>query len=297
MKLLAKYNNGNYTVKIFSDGTKIRYNDLDNFTPEFAECMDVTITNKCNGGCKWCYLNCTEEGKHADLHNPIFDSVHAGTEMAINANDLTHPDLEEFLIKMRDKGVIVNITINQMHLISELSKLKEWQSKHLIWGIGISLTNSKDTRLFDAISQLKNTVIHVIDGCFTKADLENLANHNICLLVLGFKHKGRGLEYYELHKDEVDSNIQFLKEHIYDYKHQFNGFGFDNLASDDLNIRSIVGEEKWEQNHMGEEGEFTYFFDAVNKKFAISSMETEMYDALDTVDDMFKTVRKMQGFS
>ena len=33
-----------------------------------------------------------------------------------------------------------------------------------------------------------------------------------------------------------------------------------------------------------------------NKKFAISSMETEMFDELDTFDDMFKAVRKMRGF-
>ena len=55
MKLLAKYKNGNYTVRLFDDGTKIRVNDLDNLTPDFAESMDVTITEKCNGGCKYCF--------------------------------------------------------------------------------------------------------------------------------------------------------------------------------------------------------------------------------------------------
>ena len=47
MNLLAKYKNGNYNVKIYDDGTKIRYNDLDNLTPEFAESNDVTITTVC----------------------------------------------------------------------------------------------------------------------------------------------------------------------------------------------------------------------------------------------------------
>lgn len=55
MKLLAKYKNGNYTVRLFDDGTKIRMNDLDNLTPDFAESMDVTITEKCNGGCEYCF--------------------------------------------------------------------------------------------------------------------------------------------------------------------------------------------------------------------------------------------------
>lgn len=54
-QLIAKYKNGNYTVRLFSDGTKIRMNDLDNLTPDFAESMDVTITTKCNGGCQYCF--------------------------------------------------------------------------------------------------------------------------------------------------------------------------------------------------------------------------------------------------
>lgn len=296
-KLIAKYQNGNYTVRLFDNGTKIRMNDLDNLTPEFAESMDVTITTKCNGGCKYCYLNCNEQGVHADLTDPIFDSVHAGTEMAINANDLSHPGLEEFLIKMKDKGVVTNITINQKHLMINVDTLKDWQDRQLVWGIGISLTDSSDPRLLEAMSKLNNTVLHVIDGCLTKQDLDNLANHDVKMLILGFKHKGRGIDYYNDHKEEVDSNIEYLKNHLYDYRDLFNGFGFDNLSTLDLEIQKLVTPEQWETNHMGEEGEFTFFYDAVNKKFAISSMETEMFDKLDTFDDMFKEVRRMRGFS
>ena len=60
MKLLTKYQNGNYTVRLFNDGTKIRMNNLDNFTPAFAESMDVTITEKCNGHCKYCFFKDVE---------------------------------------------------------------------------------------------------------------------------------------------------------------------------------------------------------------------------------------------
>lgn len=295
MKLLAKYQNGNYTVRLFDDGTKIRMNDLDNLTPAFAESMDVTITEKCNGGCPYCYLGCTEQGKHADLTNPIFDTVHAGTEMAINANDMTHPGLEDFLIKMKDKGVIVNITINQKHLKVNVDKLRDYQSRQLVWGIGISLTDSTDPILWE--NGLKNTVLHVIDGCLSKTDLENLSNHNVKMLVLGFKHKGRGVDYYNDHKEEVDSNIEYLKNHLYDYRDKFNGFGFDNLSTLDLEIQKLVTPEQWETNHMGSEGEFTFFFDAVHNKFAISSMETTMYNLedTDTFDTMFHKVRHYAG--
>ena len=48
MKLLGKYQNGNYKVMLLEDGTKIRYNNLDNLTPDFAESMDVKLTDKCS---------------------------------------------------------------------------------------------------------------------------------------------------------------------------------------------------------------------------------------------------------
>ena len=49
MRLLTKYKNGNYIVRLYEDGTKIRMNNLDNLTPLFAESIDVTITEKCSG--------------------------------------------------------------------------------------------------------------------------------------------------------------------------------------------------------------------------------------------------------
>lgn len=298
-KLIAKYENGNYTVRLFDNGTKIRMNDLDNLTPDFAESMDVSVTTCCNGKCQYCYLNCTEQGKHANLNNPILETVHAGTEMAINLNDLSHPDLENFLIRMKDKGVIVNATINQKHIKQHLNTLKDWQDRHLLWGIGISLTNSNDNSIIEANEQLKNVVVHIIDGCFSKEDIENLSDHNIKLLVLGFKHKGRGIEYYNQHKDEVNNNINFLKEHLMDYKSKYNSFGFDNLAIEDLEIQKKVSPEQWKTNHMGDEGEFTMYVDLCNNQYAVSSMETEnIFDIkeTDTVDTIFHHIRHIVGF-
>lgn len=303
MKLLNKYQNGNYTVRLFDDGTKIRMNNLDNLTPEFAESIDVTITEKCSGTkesplCKYCYLGCTEKGKHADLTNPILDTVHAGTEMAINSNDMTHPGLEDFLIRMKEKGVFVNITINQKHLKQNIDILTNWQNRKLIWGIGISLTDSTDSILWE--NELKNTVIHVIDGCFSKEDLENLSNHNIKLLILGFKHKGRGIDYYNIYKDEVDNNIKYLDEHLMEYKNQFNGFAFDTLAINNLHIQEKVGPEKWALNNMGSEGEYTFFINLIDNTYAISSMETENIFPIkkdDTLDSMFKHIRNISGYN
>ena len=56
MKLLGTYQNGNYTVKIYDDGTKIRENDLDFFEPDTVESMDIKITNSCDKMCPFCQI-------------------------------------------------------------------------------------------------------------------------------------------------------------------------------------------------------------------------------------------------
>ena len=41
MELIHNYKNGNYSVKLFDDGTKIRHNKEDNLTPQFPESIDL----------------------------------------------------------------------------------------------------------------------------------------------------------------------------------------------------------------------------------------------------------------
>lgn len=293
-KLLAHYTNGNYEVALFDDGTKIRKNDLDNLTPSFAESNDITITTRCNGGCKYCYLGCNEQGEHADLNQPFFDTLHKGQEIALNANDLSHPDLESFLERMKKQNVVCNLTINQRHLKEHLQTLREWQMRGLIFGIGISLINSRDDILWT--NGLKNTVIHCIDGLLTKEDLENLSNHNLNLLILGYKILGRGREYYQENQQNILNNIEYLQDIITRYGANFRVIAFDNLALEHLKLQSKVSEEQWKANYMGDEGSYTFFIDAVNKKFAVSSLSEKQYDYTPemTVDDMFKFIQKVR---
>ena len=99
MKLLGTYQNGNYTVKIYDNGTKIRENDLDFFEPDTVESMDIKITNSCDKMCPFCHEASTPDGKHGDILNlPFLDTLHPYTELAIGGgNPLSHPDLIPFL--------------------------------------------------------------------------------------------------------------------------------------------------------------------------------------------------------
>ena len=113
MNIIGRYRNGNYTVSLYNDGTKVRETNDDDFIPAFAECCDMKITDKCDGGCPFCYEGCTSNGKHGDLNAEFLNHLHPYTELAINGNDLTHPDLVPFLKRMKKQKVIVSMTVNQ----------------------------------------------------------------------------------------------------------------------------------------------------------------------------------------
>lgn len=291
-EILTRYKNGNYNVVLLKDGTKIRYNDLDNLTPAFAESIDCTITEKCDGGCEYCYLGCNTQGKHADLSQSFFDTLHKGQELALNGNDLSHPDLLPFLIRMEKQGVICNLTVNQKHFIKYRKVLYSLARVGLIHGLGISLTDSTDKKLYEYIQEFPNAVLHTIDGLLTETDINNLSNKNIKLLILGYKILGRGDSYYQNHKAEIENNIAWLSGNIMSLRDKFEVISFDNLAIEHLELQKKVGEKVWQQTYMGDEGSYTFYIDAVNKKFAISSLSEEQYDLLNTVDEMFGYMRK-----
>lgn len=292
-KLLANYKNGNYDVVLLEDGTKIRYNKLDNLTPSFAESIDCTITTKCDGGCEYCYLECNNNGVHADLNQPFFDTLHKGQELALNGNNLTHPDLVKFLARMKNNGVICNITLNQKHFMKHAIDIKQLEILGLVHGIGVSLTDSSDEKLYEMLSSIPNTVVHVIDGLTTKEDIDNMSDKGIKMLILGYKPIGRGKEYFNKHKAEINNNIKYLRDNLKEISKHFDVVSFDNLAIEHLNVKSLVKKDRWDELYMGDEGQYTFFVDAVNKKFAVSSLTEEKYDLMDGVDDMFRKVKEV----
>lgn len=289
--VLTTYTNGNYHVTLLNDGTKIRYNRLDNLIPAFAESIDCNITERCDGGCGYCYLGCNEDGKHADLNQSFFDTLHRGQELALNGNDLSHPQLKEFLIRMKNQGVICNLTVNQIHLIRCIDKIRELVNEELIYGLGVSLVNSADSRLYYYLKEFPNAVLHTIDGLLSSENIYNLSDKNIKLLILGYKVLGRGDDYYNKHHDEIENNIEWLKNNIMYLKNAFNVISFDNLAIEHLDLKNQVAKDIWKYSYMGDEGSYTFYIDAVNKKFALSSLSPIQYDLRDSVDEMFNYIR------
>lgn len=295
MKILGGYKNGNYNVTIFDDGTKIRENKEDYFEADFPECMDIKITNFCDMGCKYCHENSSVKGEHGDILNAEFiDTLRPFTELAIGGgNPLSHPDLMEFLKKLKEKKIIANMTVNQTHfqlhqnVINDLIRTEN----DLIKGLGISLTNPSD-EFIEQVKQYPNVVIHVIAGVVTLEQLEKISDNGLKILILGYKEFRRGEEYYQEHSDTVNKNIEDLKEALPTLIEKFKVVSFDNLAIEQLAVKNLMSEDEWNEFYMGDDGKFTMYIDMVNKQFARSSTSKVRYDLKPTIDEMFRTVKE-----
>ena len=290
LKLLGVYKNGNYTVKVLSDGTKIRETLEDEFIPSFAENCDCKITDKCDGGCPFCYEGCTPNGKHGDILNYKFlDTLHPYTELAINGNDMSHPDLIPFLIKLREKKVIANLTVNQIHFERHQSLIRKLVDEKLIYGLGISLKEPTE-EFISLVKTYPNAVIHVINGILSASDVEKLSDNNLKMLILGYKQLRRGEDWYDKEHENIVAKQMWLKENLDKMLSHFEVISFDNLAITQLNVKRLMSEEQWEEFYMGDDGNYTFYIDMVDGTFGKNSLATERYPIMDSIDEMFQKI-------
>ena len=247
-KVLSVYKNGNHQVTIMSDGTKIKETfdpAADHFTYDFAENVDIKITDYCDGGCPYCHENSTIKGKHGDLKSleKLFKTITPGTELAIGGgNALAHPDLIWFLELLKEQGVVANITVNQKHIEPYKDLLIDITNRKLVNGIGISLTNSKtfDKKFVKSLSD--NVVIHTIAGVLSEEDLPAISGMKA--LILGYKHLRRGNDYFS---DEVIKRIHWLREYLPVVAGITKVLSFDCLGIEQLDPKKTlkIKDEDW----------------------------------------------------
>lgn len=296
MKILGSYKNNDYTCTMFSDGTKIRWNDKDSFNPIKPESIDFKITNMCNMECGMCHENSTPDGKHGDILNlPFIETMFPYSEIAIGGgNPLTHPDLIEFLEHLKERKIIASMTVNQVHFMHNIDFLKELTDKKLIYGLGISYIGGRHENCINAIKQFPNAVVHVINGIVHMDSLEALAHNDLKILVLGYKEFRRGKALY----DECGREIDSLKYQFYDMLPKivndgwFKCISFDNLAIKQLEPKRLMSEKDYKEFYMGDDGSFSLYIDSVKREFAKSSVSVERFPIMDDIADMFKKVNE-----
>ena len=295
-KLISQYKNGNYNVLIYSDGTKIRVNNLDNFKPDFAESMDMKISNFCPYNCPMCHENSNDKGKLGKiLNNNFVKSLHEGTELAIGGGAVTyHPDLAPFLKELKTKNIIPSITVNQREFETNFDYIKSLVDNKLIYGLGVSFVDYNEN-LWNKILEFPNVVVHLIAGYHNLKVFKYFAEKKAKILILGYKIFRRGEDYFNNFDTEINSNILDLKKDLKGIIEQAQVVSFDNLAIKQLDLKSFVSEEYWNEFYMGDDGDFTMYVDMVEEEFAKSSTSTERYkiDNL-TAQEAFNMMQKVE---
>ena len=184
MKILDTYKNGNAKIMLFDNGTRvIEYPDDEKLNVDFPLSMDCKITNRCPMGCPMCHEKSTPDGDHGDIMNAEFiDKLHKGTEMAIGGGAVTsHPDLVDFLYKLKNIGVRPSITVHQKEFERNENLIKYLIDNELIYGLGVSFS-SKNDKLWLKILSYKNTVVHLINGVHGKEVFDYFA-YNITIII------------------------------------------------------------------------------------------------------------------
>jgi hypothetical protein len=281
-KFPIKYTNNNYTVTIYSDGTKVRQYD-DGITPDpiFPEAIDINITNRCKNNCRYCYNDSKPDGVDS-MRLPalceLLDGLPPGVEVAIGGGDpLLHPLLLQLLGYLDAKGLIANLTVNQRSLEQnpEFMLLLAQQQIPVV-GLGISIVDLETIDKIKLALQYPNAVAHLILGVHSVEDIEIVKEICPRILLLGYKEIGRGRLAYN---QKIEDNIIDIGNNIKKILDGKSIIAFDSLAVKQLGIYHIVDPATWNTFYMGGEGQFTMYIDAVDWKYGPSSyMPDKMID-------------------
>lgn len=290
IKKLYEYENGNYTTKIFSDGTKIRETNEDDLVASFPDNMDVKITNWCDMGsiCGFCHEASHLKGGHSDIDVILkaLSVLPAGVEIAIGGGATqAHPELQRLLIGLRSFGLIPNLTINELHLNDDLIiKLNALQENDLMYGVGLSFRKGYDHTNLYKMAKNKHAVIHLIAGIDDMSEimgtLQNFKHKKF--LVLGYKTFRKGISFKAGNESAVDLSIQDWRKNIKLFVDTVTSLGgvvsFDNLALEQLDVRSILSDDDWEMFYQGEDGiGGNLYIDAVRQEFSFSSRDSRKF--------------------
>lgn len=274
-KVLHTYQNGTYRVIICEDGTKVRTTDGEFFIPDFPESIDLKITNYCNLAdlCIFCHEKSNIHGKHSDPNRIInfLEGLPAGVEIAIGGgNPLAHPDINYIVDELTNRGLVINMTINQEHY--DKANIPE-----NVRGVGISFRRRKELKL-----RHNHIIHHLILGIHAYDDFLWLCQTYMCpkILWLGFKSVGNGITYSKEYQVEIDAKIKDVVENSHEFLKHTDLVAFDNLAIEQIGSNNALFTKG---DYMGDDGKFSFYYDAVEDKYAIGSSQKQRLPANDMI--------------
>lgn len=295
--------------------------------PEMPELIDLKITNKCANGCKFCFMNSTPNGEHADIRflKGVIDQLgvpgrkhYNRVEFSIGGgNVLEYPYLEELFSYMKQKGHIINITINakDVNTLKKENELFNVIDKY-VDGIGISVLETSDLSLANEldVNMLKNkkhVVLHLIPEylgfektkeIMTKAgELKRTYDNGSSytwwpgILFLGFKQMGRANNTAVKRLTDDELNSLFTGSYCLSIDTTF-AKNYEEWIKANMSYKYSI---TWN------EGEFSMFIDGVNKMAYKSSYHLDKPYSLSwnnkcvqtySVKNAFGKIREDGGF-
>ena len=280
----SAYKNGNYWV-ILNPDRKLRIQFQDEH-PEAVqpELIDLKITDYCNIGCNFCYMDSTTSGQHADideLTKIVGTMAPFGTkiEFALGGGEpTTHPKFTDILRFIHGNGNIVNFT----------TKSKNWFSNpdivntvyEAVSGIAYSVGSIDEAREFIELHQkafIENRLrvsdpkyvkiyLHLIPEILGNEKFREIIdwvdNYNreyrlrkkpVYVTILGFKEIGRAQpEQRQLIPEILDIILLTTSTHI----------GVDTkFASDYKELLDIAKIDR--KLYTTEEGEYSMYIDGI----------------------------------
>lgn len=278
MTTLIEYKNGNASVRLYEDGTRILEYEQSLELDQPLN-LDIRLFNKCSNGynpktgkaiCAWCHEGQLTEGSEACYSSlkEKLEELSPGIELAIGANEIS-PGFIDFIHWCNEKRFIVNLTVNQLHLIKFNTILRKLIEQDLIKGLGVSYRKDYQLRVDSYILNYPNTILHCILGIDTIDEVLNSPFNKVILL--GYKSFGAGEKYYSLFSSSIDKNIRQWQMYI---PKLFGNkiLSFDNLAIQQLQIQRFFSQTNWNIFYQGEE---SFYINAVDGYFAPSSRTKE----------------------
>ena len=291
--------------------------------PEFPELIDIRITNKCDHGCKQCFMDSNMHGKHADIKflKSVIDNCGNANETKKHrvefsiggGNVLLYPHFEEFLKEIKKNGHIANVTINIKDCKTILASRKLVTIfRDLVDGIGVSIESPDDIPVLKKFygrfhskdnewpPRTKYIVAHIIPEYLgvekTVAILNGVTKTDmyVPVLMLGYKTNGRGENCDWTHFTCEELDEIFRNRYSVEIDTTFANRYFDWIDRNFSYKHSITLNE----------GEYSMYIDGVEEKAYKSSYQLKKPYEINPhtwgeqkIEDVFAKIRMDGGFA
>lgn len=234
-----------------------------------------------------CYQGSTINGKHASIdhirqiinelaNNEVFEIAFGGGEPT------SHPDFVEILKMTRDSHIIPNFTTKDLKWVK-----RNMESILPYFGsFAYSVSHSKDVYELSVVRDFYGVQHHKIAaqyvmGSSSRYALESIveacSNYNVPLTLLGFKEQHRGATYK---KQDYSNWLDIIKD-LREKKNLYCKIGIDTAMA--TQFVDLLKDNFPNWLYHSEEGNFSCYIDAVDKKMGPSS-----YHALESYNNIYQ---------